>query len=297
MIEAGVPGCRGVPSAHERVPTVAIGMPVYNGAKSIKLALDSLLCQTFSDFSIVVSDNASTDGTADIVREYAGQDPRINYVRQEINIGAEANFKFVFHATSSRYFMWAAADDTRSPDFLEKNLNFLEDHLDYVGSTLRTRFQGREFDPISMGDSSLDQDDFAARLIAFFRTWHANGRFYSLFRRGALVSWVSADQHFLGSDWSLITYLASIGKMNRIDAGYSELGRDGVSNKTNIFSLYRKDFLGWLLPFYRLTLHTLHLIAPAKMDQRIVIVWRLFVLNLHAFLLQHKVMFERRKLL
>jgi glycosyltransferase involved in cell wall biosynthesis len=282
-------------SEGDRTPLISIGMPVYNGAKYIGAALDSMLSQTYSDFSIIVSDNASVDGTGDILQDYALRDPRITYVRQSRNIGAEANFKFVFDASRGKYFMWAAADDIRSADFLERNICFLENHPDYLGSTLRTRFQGGGFDPTLMGDASLDQDDFAVRLIAFFERWHANGRFYSVFRRQALVPWVNADKYFLGSDWSLIVYLASAGKINRIEAGWTELGRSGVSNTTDVFSPYRKTPKNWLIPFLGLTGYTWQLMASAKIGQRAHIAWRLTILNLHAFLLQHKVMLKSRK--
>lgn len=281
-------------SAQKRMPTVSIGMPVHNGARHIRAALDSLLSQTFADFNLIVSDNASTDGTADILRQYALGDPRIVHVRQPENIGAEANFKFVFAAANSEYFMWAAADDIRSADFLERNLLFLESHPDYLGSTLRTRFHGGGFDPASMGDASLDQDDYALRLIKFFGTWHANARFYSLFRRQALVAWVAAERDYLGADWSLITHLASMGKLNRIDQGWTELGRHGVSNTSDIFARHRKGFIDWLLPFHRLTADSWQLMASARAGQRWLLAWRLSLLNLHAFLSQHKVMLNRR---
>ena len=60
---------------------VAIGMPVLNGANFIRPALDSLLAQTYQDFTILVSDNASTDETVAIVEEYMRRDPRISLQR------------------------------------------------------------------------------------------------------------------------------------------------------------------------------------------------------------------------
>ena len=281
-------------SVNDRMPAVSIGMPVYNGIKYVRQALESLLSQTFSDFVIVVSDNASNDGTSDILREYALRDPRIIYISQPTNIGAEANFKFVFHATKSKYFMWAAADDIRSPDFIERNIQFLEDNEEYLASTLQTKFKGRGFDEILMGDRSLDQDDFALRLISFFQSWHANGRFYSLFRRRAIDPWINDNWEFLGSDWSLVTGIASMGKLNRIDDGWVELGRDGISNSTNIIARYRKGLLGWMVPFHRLTAETWRLMQSAKPSQRLYVAWRLTNLNLRAFVAQFVLMLTRR---
>ena len=77
-------------------PKVSIGLPVYNGGEFIRAAIESILAQTFPDFELNISDNASTDETEAICRDYAAQDQRIRYVRQSTNLGAGANFKFVF---------------------------------------------------------------------------------------------------------------------------------------------------------------------------------------------------------
>ena len=104
------------------VPKVTIGMPVFNGERLIRAALDSLLAQSFSDFELIISDNASTDGTERICREYAGRDKRIRYIRQLANIGGVPNFKFVLDEARGEYFMWSACDDIHSPDFVLRSL-------------------------------------------------------------------------------------------------------------------------------------------------------------------------------
>ncbi|MDO8969426.1 MAG: glycosyltransferase family 2 protein, partial [Saprospiraceae bacterium] len=90
-------------------PPITVGLPVYNGSNTIRQVLNSLLSQSFTDFILVISDNASTDDTGTICQEYASIDSRVRYIRQSQNIGAEANFRFVFQAALSEYFMWAAA--------------------------------------------------------------------------------------------------------------------------------------------------------------------------------------------
>lgn len=99
--------------------TVSIGMPVYNGEKYIQSALDSLLRQSYAEFELIISDNASTDSTESICRLYAGKDSRIKYFRQPYNFGAAANFQFVLDKARGTYFMWAACDDKWSPDWIE----------------------------------------------------------------------------------------------------------------------------------------------------------------------------------
>jgi glycosyltransferase involved in cell wall biosynthesis len=103
----------------QQVPSVSIGMPVFNGESFIREALDSLLTQTFTDFELIISDNASTDGTEAISREYAERDARIRYVRQPENMGALKNFQFVLEEAVGEYFMWAAADDVWDEKWIE----------------------------------------------------------------------------------------------------------------------------------------------------------------------------------
>lgn len=107
-------------------PQLSIGMPVYNGAQFIKEALDSILAQTFEDFELIISDNASTDETEEICRAYVAKDHRIRYYRNEENIGAAQNFNRVFELSSGKYFKWVACDDIYAPDFIWKCIEVLE---------------------------------------------------------------------------------------------------------------------------------------------------------------------------
>jgi glycosyltransferase involved in cell wall biosynthesis len=93
-----------------RKPTVSIGLPVYNGEAFMERALDSILKQDFEDFELVISDNASTDGTGGICETYARGDKRIRYFRSETNCGVNPNHDRVFELSEGEYFMWAAHD-------------------------------------------------------------------------------------------------------------------------------------------------------------------------------------------
>lgn len=107
-------------------PLISIGMPVYNGANFIREALDSILSQTYDNFELIICDNASTDETEKICREYMSKDSRIRYYRSEQNLGAAWNFNRVFELSSGKYFKWAAHDDLIAPDFLLKCVEVLE---------------------------------------------------------------------------------------------------------------------------------------------------------------------------
>jgi glycosyltransferase involved in cell wall biosynthesis len=108
------------------MPKVSIGLPVYNGEKYIREAIDSILGQSFADFELIITDNASTDSTEEICRAYAAQDSRIRYYRNETNLGAAGNFNLTFSLSHGRYFKWAAYDDVLHRDFLATCVAVLE---------------------------------------------------------------------------------------------------------------------------------------------------------------------------
>lgn len=105
---------------------VSIGVPVFNGERFLAETLDSILAQTFEDFEIVVSDNASTDDTEDICRRYAEKDERIKYVRARANLGAAHNYNQAFYLSSGEYFKWACHDDLLRPEFLARCVEVLD---------------------------------------------------------------------------------------------------------------------------------------------------------------------------
>ena len=114
------------------MPKVSIGLPVYNGERFLREALDSILAQTFGDFDVLLYDNASTDGTERICREYAARDSRITYRRHVTNLGAGRNYNLTFLDSTGTYFKWAAHDDVMAPAFLEKCVAALDTHPEVV---------------------------------------------------------------------------------------------------------------------------------------------------------------------
>ncbi len=200
-------------------PTVSIGMPVYNGEKYLKDALDSLLGQTFTDFELIVSDNASTDNTETICQNYAKRDHRIKYIRQPKNGGAWNNFQFVLHAASGEYFMWAACDDIWHPSWVSNLYEKLK-------STKNTAVFGKlihidEFSKNILLPVTKNSFNFSGSLlkrkVTFFLEFEGVGKanlFHSLFRKQdidsrdllvysldyyALFDWLN-DIEFLSSD-------------------------------------------------------------------------------------------------
>jgi glycosyltransferase involved in cell wall biosynthesis len=108
------------------MPRISIGVPVYNGEAYIAQALEALLGQTFADFEIVISDNASRDRTAEICQAYASRDTRIRYYRSDVVLPPAENHNRAFDLSSGEFFKWAAHDDLCAPTFLERCLEAME---------------------------------------------------------------------------------------------------------------------------------------------------------------------------
>lgn len=113
-------------------PRLTIGLPVYNGENFLAQSIEALLGQTYEDFELVISDNASTDSTPDICRMYAKQDSRIRYVRQPRNIGLNPNHNFVARQARGELFKMASHDDLYARDLLKRCVDALDEHPEVV---------------------------------------------------------------------------------------------------------------------------------------------------------------------
>ncbi len=168
-------------------PAVSIGMPVYNGEAFLGQALQSILAQSFSDFELIVSDNASSDNTEKIVAAFAEGDERVRYIRQPTNIGPIANFNYVLHEAQGDYFMWAAADDVWDEAWINVLIHHMSasvaisfghvDNIDENGKLLR---QYKKFD---FSDPKL------LRMIKYYFAEDYNGKaniIYGMYHTRAL---------------------------------------------------------------------------------------------------------------
>jgi glycosyltransferase involved in cell wall biosynthesis len=113
-------------------PRLTVGLPVYNGEKYVAESLEALLGQSFTDFELIISDNASTDSTSDICRGYEKQDSRVRYFRQSRNIGLSPNHNFVVERAQGKLFKWASNDDLYAHDLLERCIVAIDKYPDVV---------------------------------------------------------------------------------------------------------------------------------------------------------------------
>lgn len=142
-------------------PPVSLGLPVFNGGAMLVQALDAVQAQTYADFELVVSDNASTDDTADVVRDYAARDKRIRYFRQPTNVGSGNNWTFVARQSRGTWLKWISANDDYAPRLIEETLEPMRHDRSVVLCYGRTRFidlAGNKLD-VYGGDFEALSDD------------------------------------------------------------------------------------------------------------------------------------------
>lgn len=136
-------------------PTISVLLPAYNSEKYIGEAVESILNQTFTDFELIVLDDASTDRTPDILAEYALKDTRIRVVRNESNLRIAASLNRGITLASGKYIARMDADDAAVPERFEKQFELMEKNPDIAvcGSWVSVYETGEEWRPPSDSDS------------------------------------------------------------------------------------------------------------------------------------------------
>jgi glycosyltransferase involved in cell wall biosynthesis len=181
-------------------PRASIGMPVFNRASTVGRAIESVLVQTFTDFELLVSDNASSDGTEPICRRHAAGDARIRYTRHPTTISALDNFRFVLDQARTPYFMWLPADDYVRARWLEQAVPILDARPDVVCVAPRAEFLEADgtFRPATGSFPLLG--DLRENLCRYLVDPMDNSRFYGLYRVEAVRRVLPAEAYY-GFDW------------------------------------------------------------------------------------------------
>lgn len=196
-----------------KAPRLTLGLPVFNGERYLRECLESFLSQTFDDFEVLISDNASRDATAEICGEYLKRDKRVKYQRLPSNIGAAPNFNWVAERARTDYFKWVAHDDLAEPDFLKRCVERLDDDPDIVLCYPRAHDIDENGKVLGINTTSLDlmQDDPASRFRDFLRS---RGCFpvFGVLRRSVLDQ-TPRIASFPNSDRVLLGELALRGKI------------------------------------------------------------------------------------
>jgi glycosyltransferase involved in cell wall biosynthesis len=196
-------------------PLVSIGLPVFNGENYIAEAIESVLSQTLGDLELVISDNASTDGTQAICRDFARRDRRIVYARNERNLGAAPNYNRSFDLSRGRYFKWLAHDDRIEPTFLARTAAVLEAEPDVVLCNTLIDFIDGAGQRLAVYDGVLAQAagrSAAERFALFVLHAHTCADVFGLMRRSALEH-TFRHASFHGADRALLAHFALLGRL------------------------------------------------------------------------------------
>jgi len=192
--------------ARTRRVKVSIGLPVYNGECFLDATLESLLAQTFDDFELIISDNASTDRTGEIAQRFVARDARVRYHRNSRNLGHAANYNGLARMADGDFFKWATADDVCRPKFLECCIAALERSPDAVLAYPRTQFIDQTDNPLDIQDPgfplywprAVDRWSFVVAAEHWVNAILGVIRRSSLLRTGFLPSYRGGDYVLLG---------------------------------------------------------------------------------------------------
>ncbi len=199
------------------IPRVTIGLPVYNGQNYLVETLESLLAQTYTDFELVISDNASTDRTEAICRQYAAGDARIRYYRNDENIGASANYNRAFELGRGEYFKWAAHDDLLAPTYLERCVEALDADPDVVLAYTQAKAIDDKGNVVKLypGKKHYNSPDPRRRFYEFVLDPSPVVAVFGLMRREVLGR-TRLIGKYAGSDRPLLSELSLLGKFYEV---------------------------------------------------------------------------------
>lgn len=241
-------------------------MPVFNGEAFIEGALTSLLGQTTGDFKLLISDNASTDGTEDICREFTRSDKRIRYQRNETNVGPYANFRQTVHDADTSHFMWAAHDDLWEPTFVAEMLDRYRktpslalvccDYDTFYHSERRYDYELGTRPPLSANRTVFQNS------ASFIKLPHSS-LFYGVYRRCFLLNsrTLRLPRWFDYSDIALLMEACLNGPVCFIPEILYHAGVKTVIREPITFSNRRRP--GWKFEYSQYYRHACHLIWSA----------------------------------
>jgi glycosyltransferase involved in cell wall biosynthesis len=238
---------------------ITVGIPVYNGAKYISCALDSVLRQDYPYIDIVISDNDSTDSTQDICRRYMQLDSRIRYYRNEQNLGALLNFGRCVEMARGKWFTWLAYDDYfTDAHYLSHTINCLTTDEQAICCATPVRMIDKSENFIETRNpntvlSGLNEMQTMQRFFEYNWGFHIYC-IYGVFCSRAL-KWLSFDNHDQDSSMRIqaeVLWLAQIALKGRIivcettTRSFRSHSESGCWTTLEQFSKYERDraFLG-----------------------------------------------------
>jgi glycosyltransferase involved in cell wall biosynthesis len=210
-------------------PRVTVGVPTFNRAASLRRSLRSVLDQTHADLELLISDNASTDETAELCADIAARDPRVRLIRQAENIGLTANFNVLLEAAAGELVMILADDDWLESTYVEHCLAALDADPGVVLASGGARYHGGGGAPVPGVAMDLLDADPVRRVRSYFAGVRDNVTIYGLIRRSALTPLLPM-QNRLAGDWLLCGRLAMTGLIRTVDSTWVNRSASGTSS-------------------------------------------------------------------
>jgi glycosyltransferase involved in cell wall biosynthesis len=208
---------------------VSVGLPTYNRAGTLRKSIASALAQSHRNVELVISDNASTDDTESICREFAAVDARVKYVRHPKNLGPTPNFLCVLEESSGEYFMWLCDDDWLDANYVEECLNELVGSAEtvLVGGVSKY-YHGDEYRHTGV-PTNLLQSGRLDRMLAYYDTVEDNGIYFGLWRMADVRRLPCVNT--MGNDWLTVAAAAYSGKIRTVPTTciHRDLGGSTVS--------------------------------------------------------------------
>ncbi len=256
-------------------PLISVGMPVYNGERYVASSIKSVLDQTFDDFELIISDNASDDRTEEICREFAKQDPRVRYYRNSENIGAANNYNRLLELARGEFFRWSNADDLIAPELHERCLEALRREPQAVLSYGKTEIIDENGASIKRYDDKLHltQPLASERFRLYFEQVGLTNAIYGLMRTEAVrQTSVFGDGSLPAADISFMAELVLLGTFveipellfyRRMHSGASSFDR---SDNTRQQTFWRAEPTPFRLPRLRQSFRYLRRIWSTKIE-------------------------------
>ncbi|NEQ65774.1 MAG: glycosyltransferase family 2 protein [Symploca sp. SIO2D2] len=239
-------------------PLVSIGIPTYNRPQGLRRALESIIKQTYQNLEIIVSDNCSAEKETEtetetemIVRGFMAKDTRIQYFRQEENIGLFYNKKFLFEVSHGEYFTWLCDDDERSPEYIEVCLE--EFCKPNVSSQLLLVNSFSELkDPVQGKVLAVDQgcttvglpvsQRYQNYISSIYKEQAAVGDLiYGVIKREALRKAMASQPNLLAWDHIFLAQLALDGEFYTIPQKLMRSATGGLSNLKGMTEREKRD--------------------------------------------------------
>jgi glycosyltransferase involved in cell wall biosynthesis len=274
-------------------PLVSIGMPVYNEERRIRRALDSLLGQDYPNIELIISDNASTDETANICQRYSRQDLRVRYYRNNTNVGIVSNFGRVLHLARGKYFVWTAADDYSMPAFVSTMVETLEKNPNSsvaMCTVERVREDGTRLDVVrhigTANPNKMNSLNLALALAAG-KPYHLF--FYGVYRAEFLKQAFVGFPSVMAGDRLFVCQIALATRFQYVD----EILHVRTAGKSAIADRYKHEALGRIWQDFWGPERTVLTFAPYLLHSSVIPSYRklwvpLVVLRFAAFNFQHR---------